>query len=169
MRKFQKEFFLSPSKYIFFCSPVNSLLLPGTWRPFSWSLSFHLSFSSCTYSTVIKCWNMLLRTQRLLLFFYSSCLKNNFLCHLFGLFFSGAVVPDWPGWASLCGVPLQLINVFKKKPFFSPFDRNHLKAWQRQRTNSVKHSKHIPCHHPYDACKGWRSWSVCAEQLCRIL
>lgn len=105
-------------------------------------------------------------------FFYSSSLKNNFLCHLFGLLFfrAGGSSLAWMGRPLFCsGVPLQLINVFKKKPFFSPLDRNHLKAWQRQRTNSVKHSKRIPCHHPYDACKGWRSWSVCAEQLCRIL
>lgn len=56
-------------------------------------------------------------------FFYSSGLKNNFLCHLFGLLFfrGGGSSLAWMGRPLFCsGVPLQLINVFKKKPFFLP-------------------------------------------------
>lgn len=91
IRSLQKERF-SP-KYIFCCSPENPLLPLGTLRTFCLTLSFHLSFPLLH---LVKC-QLEQISENTKTPFYSSHLKNNFLCHLFGLLFLGRRFPPPPG------------------------------------------------------------------------
>lgn len=85
-----------PPKYIFPCSPENPLLPLGTLRTFLFESFFPFVLS--LFSFWVKRSQVLEQTfEDTKAPFYSSLLKNNFLCHLFGLLFLGRQFPPQPG------------------------------------------------------------------------